>query len=306
MKERLHVFLEVAEKQNFTQAAQALFISQPAVSATIKALELEYGLPLFSRAGGRVELTEAGRVLETYARQILNLESQAMKDISTLAGDLAGRLTIGASTTIAQYILPRIIGKFVLNHPNVSFELVSRNTDEIAHLLQNKKIDVAIVEGEVKSTEFNTSAWLEDELKLNAPAKIELSQQPLQFQDVIKLPLLLREKGCGHRQAQEQAFAKMGVELKDLNVVIELGSTEAIKLACETGLGWAFLSEWSCEKERALGTLQTVKVKDFSIIRRFHILQTRESENNNLVQRFIGFVHKSTPGLTSSLQHSGL
>jgi DNA-binding transcriptional LysR family regulator len=297
MRDRLYTFAVVAEKLNFTQAAQELFMSQPAVSNAIKGLENEYGLPLFSRAGGHVELTEAGLILQTYAKRIRELEQEARKEIHALSNSVQGRLTIGASTTIAQYILPKVIGDFASNYPQVSFALVSEMTDQMARSLSAGKVDVAVVEGETNNLAFSKSVWMSDELQLHTADKVS-SVDSITFEELLTLPLLMREEGSGHRQIQEQCFRARGIELAELNIVLELGSTEAIKSAVENGLGYAFLSHWACKKERALKTLKPVSIPKFRITRNFYILQTKESENASLVQRFIGYLNKSASELT--------
>lgn len=292
MRDRLHVFSVVADKLNFTQAAQELFMSQPAVSSAIKTLESEFGLSLFSRVGGRVELTDAGRILRGYAGRIQDLEQEALREIHALTGNVEGRLTVGATTTIDHYILPALIGGFTHNNPQVSFTVVSQTLDRMTQLLLDGKVDVAIVEGEVNSHQFNSSAWMSDELFLNLANTAE-APEAVTFEELLKMPLIMREKGSGHRQSLEAAFRSRGVELDDLNIVLELGSTEAVKLAVENGLGGAFLSNWSCKKERALKTMKAVPVHKFHMTRNFYILQTRESENNNLVQRFIAYLNQA-------------
>lgn len=291
MRDRLHVFSVVADKLNFTQAAQELFMSQPAVSSAIKALENEFGLPLFSRVGGRVELTEAGRILESYAVRIQKLEQEAVNEIRALSGSVQGRLTIGATTTIDQYILPKLIGEFAASYPDVSFVVVSQTMDPMAQLLLDGKVDVAVVEGEANSHQFHATTWMSDELFLNV-ADTPDAPEALTFEELLKQPLILREKGSGHRQAIEAAFRSRGVDLNSLNIVLELGSTEAVKLAVENGLGGAFLSDWSCKKERALHSMKAVPVHKFHMTRNFYILQTKESENNSLVQRFVGYLQR--------------
>lgn len=297
MRDRLHVFSAVAEKLNFTQAAQSLFMTQPAVSATIKALESQCGIPLFSRAGGHVELTEAGRILQKYATQIQALEEEAVREIQGLSEKVQGRLTIGASTTISQYIMPKLLGDFASNYPQVSFSLVSLITEQISQLLIAGEIDFAVVEGEVNNNAYKSTLWMTDELKLNTASSSD-SPDSLTFEELVRVPLLMREKGSGHRQLQEQVFRARGIELSDLNIVLELGSTEAVKLAVENGLGYAFLSDWSCKKERALNTLKVVNVPKFRILRNFSILQTRDSENQVLVQKFIAFMQHATNTIT--------
>jgi LysR family transcriptional regulator, transcriptional activator of the cysJI operon len=290
MRDRLRIFSVVANKLNFTQAAQVLFMTQPAVSSAIKALEAEYGLPLFSRAGGRVQLTDAGRVLLGYADRIHLLEEEAVKDIKAMSANIQGTLTIGASTTIAQYILPRIIGDFAARYPQVAFTLVSQITEQMIQLTKDGAVDVAVVEGDVSGNVFNASMWMTDELLLNT---VDDGHAPesVTFEELLSLPLLMREHGTGHRQSLETAFRSRGVEMSALNIALTLGSSEAVKQAIEGGLGYGFLSEWACKKERALGILKVVPVQNFRVQRQFHILQTKQSENTSLVQRFVAFLN---------------
>jgi len=291
VQDRHDIFLAVATGLNFTRAAQALYMSQPAVSAAIKTLETEYGLPLFSRAGGHVELTAAGQTLLGYVKQIKQLEGQALREIQAFKEAISGRLFVGASTTIAQYVLPRLLGEFKTNFPQVSFALTTRITEQIADLLRAGEVDVAIVEGALKGNEFHTSVWMKDRLRLHVPIGHESIGKTLTFEQLCSIPLLMREKGSGTHQIQQDRFRHRNKELADLNIVLNLGSTESIKLAIESGLGCAFLSDWSCVKEHHLGTLVPVEIEDFEVVRNFYIVQTKESENNPLVQRFVAFVN---------------
>jgi LysR family transcriptional regulator, transcriptional activator of the cysJI operon len=292
LKDRLDVFYAVAERLNFTQAAQALFISQPAVSAAIKALETEYGLPLFSRAGGHIELTEAGQVLLTYVKQMKSLEGAAARELGILKGDVSGRLHIGASTTIAQYVLPRLLNNFKASLSTISFTLTAQITELIAEQLRAGKVDVALVEGVVKGTEFKSTDWIPDPLHLYVAAHHDWANKAIKFEELLIAPLLIREVGSGHHQTLIETFKNKHIDVAELNVVLELGSTEAIKLAVEENIGCAFLSEWAILKELALGTLAPVKIDDFEMNRTFHIVQTKDSENNALVQRFVQQLHK--------------
>jgi DNA-binding transcriptional LysR family regulator len=265
-------------------------MSQPAVSAAIKAMEVEYGLPLFSRAGGHVELTGAGQILLGYVKQIKVLEEQALREMRNFKESVSGRLVVGASTTIAQYILPRLLGEFASNFPQVQFVLIAQITEQMAELLRSSELDVAIVEGSIKGNEFNTRVWLKDELRLHVPPGHPSIGKIMTFKELCSIPLLMREKGSGTHQIQQERFRNRKVEFDDLNIVLELGSTESIKLAIESGLGCGFLSDWSCVKEHHLGTLVPVQIENFSIVRNFSIVQTKEAENNPLIQRFVNFV----------------
>jgi len=237
VQDRHDIFLAVATGLNFTRAAQALYMSQPAVSAAIKTLETEYGLPLFSRAGGHVELTAAGQTLLGYVKQIKQLEGQALREIQAFKEAISGRLFVGASTTIAQYVLPRLLGEFKTNFPQVSFALTTRITEQIADLLRAGEVDVAIVEGALKGNEFHTSVWMKDRLRLHVPIGHESIGKTLTFEQLCSIPLLMREKGSGTHQIQQDRFRHRNKELADLNIVLNLGSNPAwVALSCLIGL----------------------------------------------------------------------
>lgn len=284
----------MADRLNFTKAAEALFMSQPAVSAAIKALETELGLPLFSRAGRQIELTEAGQTLAKYARKINDIQIEAINEITRIKENYSGNIRIGASTTIAQYLLPRLLGEFKANFPDVTFSLIARNTEEIAKLLENDELDLGLIEGPVDGKLFRIDDWLPDELKLNVSTRNQQVSKTIALSELEKIPLIMREAGSGSRQVIENALAKNNYPLSKLNISLELDSTEAIKLAVESGLGAAFLSDFSCYKEHQLKTLQVITVQDLAIKRKFSLLQTRISESNSLVQRFLSFISRKT------------
>ncbi len=180
--------------------------------------------------------------------------------------------------------------------------LVAQKTDAIAELLRDGKIDCGIVEGSIKGNEFNISNWFSDELRLYVSTHHQWANDTIEFADLVSAPLFMRESGSGHHQTLTESFRTQQVELADMNIIMELGSTEAVKLAVEAGLGCAFLSEWSCRKELLLHLLAPVRIKNFTVTREFSIVQTRESENNALVQRFVSYLHKIAPRFAANFQ----
>jgi DNA-binding transcriptional LysR family regulator len=267
---RLKVFRAVAEHLNFRKAAEHLFLTQPAVTLQIKALENDLGVRLFDRTPGRISLTPQGSILLGYANKIANLVSEAEREIGTNNGKVSGELSLGVSTTIAQYVLPRLLGAFLDEHPQVQFSLQSGNTSQIVQLLLSGKVSIGLIEGPARDRSVRTEAFMEDELVLIAPRDFE--SEPLSRSQFVALSLLMREQGSGSRRVVETALEKVGFKLKSFRKVMELDSTEAIKSAVEAGLGVGFVSRWAISKELELGALKIAQVNGVRITRHFTLI----------------------------------
>jgi DNA-binding transcriptional LysR family regulator len=252
---RVVVFRAVAEQSSFRKAAEELYLTQPAVSLQVKALEEDLGVQLFDRTGTKINLTKAGRVLLECAQQTSVLLSQAESDIAALSGEHAGQLALGASTTIAQYVLPRLLSEFCREHPRVHPTLISGNTEHIVEAVEKQKIALGFIEGPARSRDVKTEPFLEDELVLIASTAHELSERnSVSCSDLASIPLLLRERGSGTRHVIEMALERQGVKRSSLRIVMELDSTEAIKSAVEAGLGIGFVSRWAMVTDLRLGS----------------------------------------------------
>lgn len=271
---RLKVFRTVAAHLSFRRAAEQLFLTQPAVTLQIKALEDDLGVRLFDRAAGRVSLTRQGQLLLDYAERIARLASEAQESLAADAGQLSGELLLGVSTTIAQYVLPRLMGAFLSENPRVQLSLRSGNTDEIVQLLLSGTISIGLIEGPSRHRELHVEPFMEDELVLIARADLECDR--LSRRELVAQNLLLREQGSGSRRVVEAALEKAGCRLKSFRSVLDLDSTESIKSAVEAGLGIGFVSRWGVNKELELGTLKIVDVPGLRIGRHFSLL-TRSS-----------------------------
>ena len=267
---RLKVFRTVAEHLNFRKAAEHLFLTQPAVTLQIKALENDLGVRLFDRTAGRISLTGQGEVLLGYANKMANLVSQAERDLGNDNGKVSGELSLGVSTTIAQYVLPRLLGAFLDEHPNVQFSLHSGNTSEIVQRLLEGKLSVGLIEGPARDRGVRSEPFMEDELVLVAPRDFELDH--LSRSQFLALSLLMRERGSGSRRVVETALDKAGFKLNSLKKVMELDSTEAIKSAVEAGLGVGFISRWAISKELELSALKVVQVSGVRVTRHFILI----------------------------------
>ena len=255
---RLKVFRAVAEHLNFRKAAEQLFLIQPAVTLQIKALENDLGMRLFDRTGGRITLTRQGSALLGYANQLARLASQAERELGCSEGIVSGELALGASTTIAQYVLPRLLEVFQNEYPKIQFSLQSGNTSEVVSCLLEGRVALGLIEGPARERGVRTEPFMEDELMLITPPSFDSDRlAPAQF---LSSSLLMRERGSGSRRVVELALEKVGFKLKAFKKVMELDSTEAIKSAVEAGLGVGFVSRWAIAKELELGTLKIAEV----------------------------------------------
>jgi len=267
---RLKVFRVVAEQLNFRRAAEHLFLTQPAVTLQIKALESDLGVRLFDRAAGRISLTRQGTVLLRYARRLAALVAEAERELGGADGAVSGELSLGVSTTIAQYVLPRLLGAFLEEHPRVQFSLHSGNTAEIVRLLLDGSVSVGLIEGPARDRGVHTEPFMEDELVLITPRDFELEH--LSRTQLTASSLLMREQGSGSRRVVETALEKAGFKLKSFHKVMDLDSTEAIKSAVEAGLGVGFVSRWAISKELELGTLKVTGVAGLRVTRHFTLI----------------------------------
>jgi DNA-binding transcriptional LysR family regulator len=272
---RLKVFRAVCEHLNFHKAAEQLFLTQPAITLQIKALEDDLGVRLFDRAAGRISLTHQGTILLGYASKIAALVANAEQEIGGDEGNVSGELSLGVSTTITQYVLPRLLGAFLAEHPRVELSLQSGNTSQIVQLLLQGKVSIGLIEGPARDRGVHTEPFMGDELVLITPLDFEFDH--LSRSQFVASSLLMRERGSGSRRVVEMALEKAGFKLKSFKKVIGLDSTEAIKSAVEAGLGIGFVSRWAISKELELGTLKVAKVNGLSVTRHFSIITSAGS-----------------------------
>ncbi len=271
---RLKVFRMVAEESSFRRAAERLHLSQPAVSQQIHALEEELGYRLFDRGQGGIQLTDAGTVLLQYARRGARLAEEALAALERTRGEIAGELRLGASQTVAQYILPRLLGPFLQQHPQVRLALKSGNTEQIVTALKNGQVELGLIEGPVSSREVFRQRLCEDRIVLIAGRRYPWPEKvAIPLSALAEAPLLMRERGSGSRRVVEMALRHAGVRQKDLHIAMNLDSIVAIISAVEAGLGVGFVSEWAIRKELRLGTVRVIPVEGLDIRRDMSLIR---------------------------------
>jgi len=288
----LLLFHKVAEKEHFTRAAEALFISQPAISKQIHELERTLGQPLFTQIGRRVYLTEAGRVLFEYTQRIFALSDEAESVLTEMHDMQRGRLAVGASTTIGTYLLPKLLGDYRKRYPSLELFLDIANASEVQERLLQNRIEIGLIEGSVTHDELVKRVWQQDELVLiTANTSSLVAQDHLTLQDIYKEPFILREPGSGTRTVLEEAIATRG--FPQLMPSMELGSTEAIKKVVAAGLGISFVSEHTITLESEAHLLRWIPLVDFTLSRPLYIVYPRQRRLSRAVSKFLELLEEA-------------
>ncbi|WP_313578516.1 LysR family transcriptional regulator [Chishuiella sp.] len=286
---RLKVFDTVAKRLNFTKASNELNITQPAVTKHIKEIELNLNIKLFERNGTKIKLTKAGEILLSYTNQIFSIYEKIEFDIGELKNLHNGHLKIGASTTIAQYVLPPILASFRKRFPDIRISLTTKNSEKIEELLMQNKIDLGLIEGRIKNRTFHYVPLMKDEIVLTTRNGHSNSLKNfLKLEQLKNIPLVVREPGSGTLETIDLAFKNHQIKLNELNIEIQLESTESIKSYLLFSDSFAFLSVHSILNELNHQSLKIVDIKNFEIKRDFNFI-IQEGEQSKLVNLFIDF-----------------
>lgn len=270
MDQALHVFMTVAEQQNFTRAAKILHMTQPAVSSYIQNLERSMDIKLLERTNKYVRLNKAGEIVYHHAKEILGLYTRMENLLDDLKHTASGALSIGASYTYGEYILPYKIANLLQSYPQLNPNIVIRNSNEIIELVLHHQIDVGIIEGEIKNEKVKITPFACDHLSITAASNHHLlNKQNISSFDLSQETWLIREEGSGTREMQERCFRQLGFYPER---IMTFGSTQVIKESIEAGLGISLLSQLSIKNELELGKLKLMDINGFPITRNFSIV----------------------------------
>lgn len=265
---RLKVFRTVADMLSFTKAAHELFISQPAVTKHINELEKQIGKPLFTRHGNSISLTPEGELLLSYARKILSIYQELEEELGRAQNGISGHLRIGASTTIAQYMLPRLLAGFKKRHPDVKLTLINGNTARIEQLLIENKVDLGMIEGNSTLPQLHYETFVEDEIVLvTSAANKAITKDEIALEVLKELPLVIRESGSGTLDIVEQLLEKEQIRRRDWHIEAQLGSTESIKQYLMHAQAYAFLSIHCLVEELKSNKLRIIELRGRTLSR---------------------------------------
>lgn len=259
---RLQVFHTVARLLSFTKAAESLHMTQPAVTFQVRQLEEYFNTRLFDRTHNRISLTDAGKRVYEYADQIFDLYAKMENAVRDMTGEISGILIIGASTTIAEYMLPALLGDFKRKYPDVNVHLKVSNSDGIVSMVENNDIDLGVVESPVLNKNLVVENCRHDRLvAIVPPQHVLATQQTVKLKDLMDHAYIAREEGSGTREVIHEYLTNAGMKPADIHVAMELGSPEAIKGAVEAGMGVSIVSEVTIQKEKQLGTLVALELE---------------------------------------------
>jgi DNA-binding transcriptional LysR family regulator len=292
---RLKVFYTVARRLSFTKAAEELYISQPAVTKHIHELEQQLGMALFERIGNKIKVTHAGQIMLKHADDIFTSYRNMEYEINQLKHEQGGLLTLGASTTIAQYFIPPLLAQFNQRYPEVTASLISGNTEHMEQAILDKNIQLGLIEGRSKNPVLKYVEFAKDEIALIGNVKYNYGDSPLSATDLKSIPLLMREHGSGTLEVITDELKRLKLKLTDLQIAMYMGSTESIKSYLHHAPCAAFLSLQAVKRELEAGEFKILPVKNFRLVRKFHFIYL-QGQQDKLSQLFMRFArqHAST------------
>ncbi|CAH0318820.1 HTH-type transcriptional regulator CysL [Peribacillus simplex] len=281
----LKVFVTVIEQKNFSRAGDILNLSQPGVSLHIRNLENELGTKLIYRSPKQVQITEPGKILYRHAKQMLNHYETAIREINEFNNVVSGTMKIGASFTIGEYYLPKVLAEFAAQYPMVDVQIIISNSNEVIQGIRSNKLDIGLIEGETDYKDIDVRPFMNDEMIVVVPPVHPLSQM-----DLIEGTLLqnqtwvLREEGSGTRTYSDKLLSSLELNIKKTFIFT---SIQGVKEAVMAGLGIALLSRLTVQKELKSNELKTFHLKNEPIIRPFSIVKKLDFEASKAMELFL-------------------
>jgi DNA-binding transcriptional LysR family regulator len=290
---RLKVFHSVARLLSFTKAAESLHMTQPAVTFQVRQLEEYFNTRLFDRTHNKVSLTPTGKKVSDFAERIFDLYAEMENSVRDLTGEISGALTVGASTTIAEYMLPALLGEFKNRYPEINLRLKVSNSEGIVSMVEHNVIDLGIVEAPVSNKNLIVEVCHDDQLVVVTAPVHELAKKggmvkPGQLK---QYPFVCREEGSGTREVIIQYLIDENVDPAEMNYCMELGSPEALKGAVEANMGISILSRSTIAKELKLNTLVELQL-DPPLTRPFSFVRQRQKFRVRIMEELLEFAHE--------------
>lgn len=286
----LKTFMTIVEEGNYSKAAQKLHLSQPAVSMQMQTLSSELGLNLFLKVGKKVQLTEGGSLLYQEGLSIIGKWNDTLLKLDKYKNDISGKLKIGASTIPGLYFLPKTIKKFKESHPKTELTIMIDGSQNVLEELLEGNIDIAFVGKRINKSGISCCKWVKDRLVLVKSNDFSIDL-PISVNDIAKYPLVMRKEGSGTRALIQDKLKEREIKGENLNIALELDSTESVMAAVEAGIGISFVSELAAKRGVALGTLEIIEI-DLDLDRDLYFAFRSDMIKSNLCQNFILFVEQ--------------
>jgi DNA-binding transcriptional LysR family regulator len=290
---QLNIFCKVVELKGFSKAGNAVHLSQPTVSSHIKDLENHFECKLIDRMGKKAVPTKAGELLYNYARKLIALRDEAESAMAEFHGNIKGRLVIGGSTIPGEYILPRHIGAFTVDYPRVSISLEIGDTDKIIQNVLSGFLELGMVGAQTSNKNIYQEKLIEDEMKLIVTSDHKWAEKKSISPELLyKEPFILRETGSGTLKSIRLSFKERGLSVEDLNIIAEMGSTEAVIQGIKSKVGVSILSTIAVAEALNAGTLKALTVNKLNLKRSFYLITHKHRSPSPLCKAFIAFLRK--------------
>ena len=290
---QLAAFCAVVERKSFSQAAERLGVTQPAVSLQVRALEKRLGAQLLDRSGRRVEPTEAGARLYRGAQRLLALEEQLLEEVAGDGdGELTGELRLGASTGPAAVVVPLLLCEFQLENPGVKIALSVHDTHSVVELVASRELELGIVGAARRHRSVRFEPFFEDEVILACPPGHAFAGRSVGLDELRADKLILMQEGAGVRQIVDDELRELGLRLRDLDVRLELGLQESVRSAVQAGYGVAFISRTAVESELAAGTLAAARVEGLEATREISLARAAGRTPTRVADAFVAFARE--------------
>jgi DNA-binding transcriptional LysR family regulator len=290
---QLAAFCAVVERRSFSQAAERLGVTQPAVSLQVRSLEKRLGTQLLDRSGRRVEPTEAGWRLYRGAQKLLALEEQLVADVAaSTEGELSGDLVLGASTGPAAIVVPLLLGEFQRANPAVRVFLTVSDTHSVVERVAERELELGIVGASRRHRGVRFEPFFADQVILACPPGHRFAGRTVTLDELREETLILMQEGAGVRQIVEDALRRQGIRLRDLDVRLELGLQESVRRAVEAGFGVTFISRAAVEAELAEGRLAEARVEGLDASREISLASASGRARTRVADAFVAFARE--------------
>jgi DNA-binding transcriptional LysR family regulator len=291
MESRLKIFHTVAQLKSFTKAAQVLNLTQPAITFQIKNLEDHFQTRLFYRDANKISLTPSGKVFFRHVKNILDEYETAKKEIAKVSGKIRGEIRIGIASLLGKYLLPKLIGHFKNEHSLIEISMLVGNSGKLIQELKEHALDLVIVSEPISAQHFIVRPFLDDELVVIInPHHKWAKREFIELDDLLVESFIDREEGSGTREVFKNFLSTRNISLKNLNVIMTMGGSEAVKSAIESGVAYGIVSNMAVSREIKMGLLKQVKIKDVVLKRKFLIVYPPKQYNRHLITTFLDFI----------------
>jgi DNA-binding transcriptional LysR family regulator len=291
---QLHIFCKVVQLKSFSKAGKDIHLSQPTVSSHIRDLEEHFGCRLIDRLAREAVPTKAGELLYSYARELIALRDETEMALAEFQGKMEGHLIIGGSTIPGVHILPKIIGDFVREYPDITITLIIGDTEKIIGDTLSSDVELGIVGAKTEDKKISQEKLIEDNMRLVIPEGHKWAgKKQIPLDSLIREPFIIRESGSGTLKSVQRSLRQAGYHIKDLKIAAEMGSTEAVIQGIRHNIGISILSTIAVSEELRTGTLRALSIRGMNLKRSFYLTRYKYRTVSPLCQVFIKFLKRS-------------